>query len=77
MPRQGMKPAMIWNTGGSRTAASLVLIFATGLVYAQTTAAGAAADEASDGNQIQEVVVTATKHEEPLSKVPVSIAAMD
>ena len=45
--------------------------------------AGAMAQTAPDaqapatGNQIQEVVVTATKHEERLSDVPVSIAAMD
>jgi outer membrane receptor protein involved in Fe transport len=60
--------------GPYAAAAALVLGSTSGM--AQNAPADQSASS-SDSNQIQEVVVTATKHAERLNDVPVSIAAMD
>ncbi len=50
------------------------LLIATG-AWAQTAAPGSTQQGAAEANAVQEVVVTATRQPELLSKVPVSVAA--
>ncbi|MDP8983827.1 MAG: TonB-dependent receptor, partial [Pseudomonadota bacterium] len=51
------------------------LLTASGFCGGASLAADAPADEASTG-PLQEIVVTATRHEESLSKVPISVTAL-
>ncbi|HWS69651.1 MAG TPA: TonB-dependent receptor [Steroidobacteraceae bacterium] len=60
---------------GLPSALIAALLAASGLCGAATMAADAPADEASTG-PLQEIVVTATRHEESLSKVPISVTAL-
>jgi outer membrane receptor protein involved in Fe transport len=48
----------------------------TGIMLARSAAADNAAGDASETGPLQEITVTATRHEENLSKVPVSVTAL-
>jgi iron complex outermembrane receptor protein len=60
---------------GLATALIVALLSQSALGAASAMAADAPADEASTG-PLQEIVVTATRHEESLSKVPISVTAL-
>src|SRR6266849_4626201 len=60
---------------GLATALIVALLSQSVLGAASAMAADAPADEASTG-PLQEIVVTATRHEESLSKVPISVTAL-
>jgi iron complex outermembrane recepter protein len=62
------RPALPWVLIAS-------LLAASGLCGAAAMAADAPADDASTG-PLQEILVTATRHEESLSKVPISVTAL-
>src|SRR5208282_1451221 len=66
-----------WHLGHDQKRALFVWA-ALGLAALQNTAALAdnAAAEASESGPLQEIVVTATRHEENLSKIPVSVTAL-
>src|SRR6266851_5157076 len=60
---------------GLATALIVALLSQSAFGAASAMAANAPADEASTG-PLQEIVVTATRHEESLSKVPISVTAL-
>jgi outer membrane receptor protein involved in Fe transport len=57
---------------GTGLLAALAVATAPGLAHAQSTP-----PEPSPGGALQEIVVTATRHEESLSKVPLSVTALN
>jgi iron complex outermembrane recepter protein len=58
-----------------RTAARIVCMLSAALAPAMALAEQAATEEVAEG-PLQEIVVTATRHEESLSRVPISVTAL-
>ncbi len=61
---------------GRRPIATILLVCAVAAVVPRIVSAQAAASDQSAGGPLQEIVVTATRHAENLSKVPISVTAL-